>query len=383
MRIGRIKYGLAACLTAAAVALPCLCSWAEEAPASPFVFWTKGEKENQADVTVQLLDRNDIAGGVSALEVAFQIEPEGGDGNLEVGFDFDSSITKNESVTIQDFVYDSEAKVLTVFMAGNETVLKKQESKKLGTITVAADQKVKLYTKEVQIAGDGQKKEIALGDQETKNSFILNGNSSSEPSVPDRRPSSGGGGGGGGGSNSGAGYREPVVTAAETAGSWEWTGTTWRFKLRSGAYARNTWIYVKGEWYHIDQNSNMNIGWYQAPGGEWYYLKESGAMKKGWLELNGVWYHLREYNGKMNTGWILSGDNWFYADASGAMTTGWQLVNDKWYYLNPVKPVPVKVQNPETGEMEDSVAGQRVYGAMYAGETTPDGFQVDNQGARQ
>lgn len=382
MRIERIRYGLAVCLAAMAVAVPHLRAWAADAPASPFVFWTKGEKEGEADVTVQLLERNDIVGGVSALQVSFQLEPQGGDENLEVSFGFDGGITKNESVTVQDFVYDSQRKVLTVFMAGNATVLKGGEAKKLGTITVDSEQEVKLYTKEVQIAGDGQKKEIALGDQETKNSFIVNGGSDEPTPAPEDRPSRSSGGGGGG-SRSGAGYQEPVATAAETAGTWEWTGTVWKFKLRSGAYARNTWIYVKGEWYHIDQNGDMNIGWYQGPGGVWYYLTETGAMKKGWIELNGVWYHLRDYNGKMHTGWILSGDNWFYADASGAMTTGWQLVNDKWYYLNPVKPVPVKVQNPETGQMEDSVAGQRPYGAMYANETTPDGFQVDDQGARR
>ena len=127
----------------------------------------------------------------------------------------------------------------------------------------------------------------------------------------------------------------------------------------------------------------MDLGWYLAPGGTWYYLTETGAMKKGWIDLKGIRYHLREDNGKMNTGWFFCENNWFYADKNGGMMTGWQLVNEKWYYLNPVKPVPVKVLNPETGQMEDSIAGQRLYGAMYAGEKTPDGFTVDDQGARQ
>ncbi len=380
MTIRRIRYGLAVCLTAAAVAVPRLCAWAA---VSPLVSWDQDNKEGQAGVTVQLLKRNDIAGGVSALQVAFQLEPQGEDKELEVSFVFDSGIQKNEDITVQDAVYDSQEMVLTVFMAGNGTVLRGGEPQKLGTVMVESAKQVKIYAKEAKIAGDGQKKDIDLGDQENDNSFTIRetGGSAEPDPAPVRRPSRGGGSGGGGSSSMGT-YREPVATASETAGSWEWTGTVWKFKLGTGSYARDIWIYVKGLWYHMDQSGNMNTGWYQAQDGCWYYLTETGAMKTGWIQLNGIWYHLRDYNGKMNTGWLLSGDNWFYMDASGAMTTGWQLVNDKWYYLNPVEPVPVKVLNPETGQTEDSVAGQRVHGAMYAGETTPDGYQVDEQGAR-
>lgn len=42
-------------------------------------------------------------------------------------------------------------------------------------------------------------------------------------------------------------------------------------------------------------------------------------------------------------------------DGSGAMLTGWQFINGAWYYL-------------------DSS------GAMYADQTTPDGYYVDGSG---
>ncbi len=157
----------------------------------------------------------------------------------------------------------------------------------------------------------------------------------------------------------------------------------WKFKLSSGSYARDTWVYVKGEWYHLDPNGDMNTLWYQTPAGTWYYLGNSGAMKKGWIELSEVRYHLNEDSGKMDTGWFYLGGNWFYAQASGAMATDWQMINEKWYYLNPVRPVPVKVTDPVTGQETESVEGQRLYGAMYAAETTPDGFVVDENGVRQ
>ncbi|WP_252224512.1 MULTISPECIES: glycoside hydrolase family protein [unclassified Clostridium] len=56
-------------------------------------------------------------------------------------------------------------------------------------------------------------------------------------------------------------------------------------------------------------------GWYQD-GDNWYYLNDEGIMKIGWLE---------DKDGR-----------WYYLDESGAMQTGWLKEKNKWYYLNPV-----------------------------------------------
>lgn len=434
MRRGKIRYGLAVCLTTAAMMTSQLCAWA----AAPFVSWQKGEKDHQAQVSVTLPDSGDIPGGVSALQLGLRLEAENKDHIQEVTFTFDSSISSNETVTVKDYVYDEEEGVLTVFAAGNDiTLLEAGKTQKLGIVTAKATEDIRVYAFEAEVAGEGEKKTIDLGDQKD-NSCTLKasetepddpGNPSdpdnpSDPSDPDNpgdpsdpdnpdnpdnpsdpdnpdnpddpdnpnnpsgpsimgRPGRGGGSGSSSGRRSGMGYSEPVSGARETAGTWEWTGTVWRFKLSSGSYARDTWVYVKGEWYHLDQNSDMNTLWYQTPAGAWYYLGNSGAMKRGWIELSGVRYHLKEDSGKMDTGWFYCDNNWFYAQASGAMATGWQMINEKWYYLNPERPVPVKVTDPATGQETESVEGQRLYGAMYAGETTPDGFQVDESGARK
>ncbi|MCI9569935.1 MAG: hypothetical protein HFG14_08575 [Lachnospiraceae bacterium] len=178
---------------------------------------------------------------------------------------------------------------------------------------------------------------------------------------------------------SGSGYTEPQANAAETAGTWEQQGTTWKFKLSSGSYAADCWIFVKGEWYHINKDGNMDTGWYQQ--GSWYYLGTSGAMKKGWLELSGIWYHLDGTNGKMSTGWLWDGGTWYYLLPSGAMGIDWQMINEKWYYLNPVRPTPVLIKDEATGAMTQTTAGQRPYGSMYQSEKTPDGHDVDENGA--
>ena len=85
----------------------------------------------------------------------------------------------------------------------------------------------------------------------------------------------------------------------------------------------------------------------------------------------------------MLTGWLWDGGYWYYLAANGAMLTGWQTVGGLQYYLNPTAPTPRQVWNAQSGQWEMSTAGQRPYGAMYANETTPDGSEVDESGAKK
>ena len=123
----------------------------------------------------------------------------------------------------------------------------------------------------------------------------------------------------------------------------------------------------------------MDTGWYLEDG-TWYFLRPDGHMKMGWLDLNGVWYYLEPVTGKMRTGWLYDGGWWYYFTANGDMCRGWQTIDGKQYYFNPTEPVPAKVLNAATGRMEETTAGQRPLGAMYAGTTTPDGYEVDSVG---
>ena len=73
-----------------------------------------------------------------------------------------------------------------------------------------------------------------------------------------------------------------------------------------------------------------------------------------WIVSNGHWYYLNA-GGPMATGWIVYKDKWYYLNPDGSMKTGWIQYNDKWYFL-------------------------KADGDMAVNETTPDGYQVDQNG---
>lgn len=140
-----------------------------------------------------------------------------------------------------------------------------------------------------------------------------------------------------GGSSSGSSRvsskKAPAIP--ETPGYWYESAAGWQFYNNAGALYVNTWIYVGGHWYWIDQN---------------------GIMAQGWQQINGQFYYLTPGNGAMVTGWIQATGQWYYTDANGARVTGWQFINNYWYYF-----------------------GQD--GIMLANTTTPDGYHVDANGA--
>ena len=108
----------------------------------------------------------------------------------------------------------------------------------------------------------------------------------------------------------------------------------------------------------------MVTGWL-LDNGKWYWLAADGAMKTGWLfnETDGFWYYLNA-DGSMAEGWNLIHDNWYYFAPQTEGSPGWKQINNRWVY-----------EKPETVS--------RPHGAMYSGCTTPDGYSVDENGARK
>ena len=151
----------------------------------------------------------------------------------------------------------------------------------------------------------------------------------------------------GGSSTGGSSYTNPDILR----GVWMQTDTgIWMFRQTNGAYAKNRWGIVDGQWYYFDGDGKMLIGW-QWIGNQWYYLhtEETARTKAGMKE------------GAMASGWHFDPvyQKWFYLDASGAMVTGWREIDGKWYYFNPVSD------------------GQR--GIMYT-DAWIDGWYVDENG---
>ncbi len=164
------------------------------------------------------------------------------------------------------------------------------------------------------------------------------------------RYSSGSGSGSGSGTKS---RQEPYIYE----GTWELNGTIWNLRKSDGSLATENWACLNGQWYYLDKTGNMLTGWQQIKG-QWYYLGAGGVeglMAVGWLYDNNKWYYL-ESSGAMAVGWRLVNNKWYYLEGSGAMAVGWRLVNHRWYYLG-------------------------ADGAMYASTNTPDGYEVNADGA--
>ena len=124
----------------------------------------------------------------------------------------------------------------------------------------------------------------------------------------------------------------------------------------SGSYVPTSgWIQLRnGNWKYRGENGRFVTGW-QKVKNIWYYMDDHGVMLTGWQKINGVWYYLKDWGG-MATGWQKINGTWYYLKSWGGMATGWQKIDGTWYYL-------------------------KDWGGMAAGTTTPDGYQVDWNGA--
>lgn len=122
-------------------------------------------------------------------------------------------------------------------------------------------------------------------------------------------------------------------------------------------------------------NSTANDGyshWMQNEHGWWLRFADNSypkAEKRGesgiayaWEQINGNWWAFDE-NGYAGSGWLRDEafGGWFYADPDTGMRTGWVMINGSWYYFH---------SEPD---------GKK--GLMYAGQKTPDGYYVDENGA--
>ncbi len=105
---------------------------------------------------------------------------------------------------------------------------------------------------------------------------------------------------------------------------WQKQEDSWKYE-QDGAWARDHWIQDESGWYYLGQDEKMAVGWRKI-GGYWYFFNP-----------------------------ISDG-------TCGRMMTGWQWVDGRCYYL------------AQTGNIYPE-------GAMYRGERTPDGYQVNDNGA--
>lgn len=152
-------------------------------------------------------------------------------------------------------------------------------------------------------------------------------------------------------------------SSSSASGAWKQDANGWYFTYTAGGYAADKWERV---------------------GNTWYYFDQEGYMVTEWLYINNNWYYMDPLSGAMATGWHLDSHDeyWYYLDpVTGAIKTGWQQIGDNWYYLNPVVPEASWKFDETSKKWVYEDKNLVPYGAMYRNTTTPDGYQVDINGA--
>ena len=152
----------------------------------------------------------------------------------------------------------------------------------------------------------------------------------------------------------------------------------WKFILNNGTMIFNKKVHIRNPyalqgqpsegWFTFNDQGIMQYGWYRDVAGKWYYMHvESdgmlGTLLDGWHydERDSKWYYLKP--------------------GTGEMQLGWQEIGKKWYYFNPSAPAPTYTYDAASGLWKFNGSESRPYGSMYQGETTPDGYQVGEDGA--
>ena len=229
-----------------------------------------------------------------------------------------------------------------------------------------------------------------------------------------------GGASGGGNSSSGRGSR--LLTPGEKSqqstainensnvrafvlgvdGAWETNPVTggWSFVLNGGTPLNDMWGMITfndntgkkvSRWYYFDGRSTMATGWvYDSKNGNWYYMNttpgpELGQMVLGWVkdEKTNKWYYMNDNTGILKTGWHKDPQDgrWYYLNSNGEMLVGWQKIDGKWYYLNTNTPQNTYKWDANAFKWSYLNNSVRPFGSMYVGEKTPDGYNVDANGA--
>ena len=109
----------------------------------------------------------------------------------------------------------------------------------------------------------------------------------------------------------------------------EWTDANGVIQTDSSqGYVTGGWQQSSGYWNWIKRDgSRLTNSWLQDEAGNWYYLDGNGNMSLGWLQLGGTWYYLNNVpstNGVNPLG-----------KPYGAALTGWQWIDGKCYYFQP------------------------------------------------
>lgn len=109
-----------------------------------------------------------------------------------------------------------------------------------------------------------------------------------------------------------------------------------------------------------ENDDNSYVGdtddpYWEKEGERWKYKLPDGTYANSqWVIVDRTWYWIGP-DGYMTSGWQMVSGKWYLLAQDGAMLTGWQFVSNKWYYMT-------------------------LNGDMLVNATTPDGYQVGENG---
>ena len=150
---------------------------------------------------------------------------------------------------------------------------------------------------------------------------------------------------------------------------WHLDNTGWWYENADGSYPKDEWKKINGKWYHFKKDGYMSKS-------QWignYYVGTDGAMLVNTTTPDG--YKVDE-NGKWKketASWKRNNIGWWYENADGSYPQSeWKKINGSWYYFG------------NNGYMLESQWIGNYYvgsnGAMLVNTTTPDGYEVDENG---
>ncbi len=158
------------------------------------------------------------------------------------------------------------------------------------------------------------------------------------------------------------------MTNAQAQSMWVHNGNGWWYQNADGSYPVSAWQQIDGQYYYFNGSGYMVSNCWIGN----YYLGGNGAMLKNTTTPDG--YQVDE-NGKWipTSGWKKNGAGWWYQNADGSYpVSAWQQIDGQYYYFN------------GSGYMVSNCWIGNYYlggnGAMLKNTTTPDGYQVDENG---
>jgi len=130
-----------------------------------------------------------------------------------------------------------------------------------------------------------------------------------------------------------SGKNTVTFTIGSKPGTWEKTGSQWRYRRADGSYPTSETMVIDGKTYRFDESGIMRTGWIQE-GDATFWHDSSGVMAIGWKTISGLRYWF-DSQGRRAVGWKEIDGNTYYFKPSGEATIGWEQIEGSLHWFDP------------------------------------------------